>query len=132
MTSQASGTFEVTVKPLPAGEKVDGLTVGRLAVDKRFAGDLEGTSKGEMMTAETGVEGSRGYVAVERVDGALRGRKGTFVLLHQGTMKRGGDLTLMIAVVPDSGTGELVGLAGTVAIVVKDGRHSYDFAYTLP
>ena len=79
MTSHASGTFEVKVKPLPADEKVDGLTVGRLAFDKRFVGDLEGTSKGEMMTAEASVDGSRGYVAIERVDGTLRGRKGTFV-----------------------------------------------------
>ena len=132
MTSHASGTFEVKVKPLPADEKVDGLIVGRMAFDKQFVGDLEGTSKGEMMTAEAGVEGSRGYVAIERVDGTLRGRKGTFVLLHQGTMKRGGDFKLMIAVVPDSGTGQLVGLTGTIAIVINDGTHSYEFDYTLP
>jgi hypothetical protein len=132
MTSHASGTFEVKVKPLPADEKVDGLTVGRIALDKQFAGDLEGTSKGEMMTAETSVEGSGGYVAIERIDGTLRGRKGTFVLLHQGTMKRGGDFKLTITVVPDSGTGQLVGLAGTMAIIVKDGKHSYEFDYALP
>ena len=132
MTSQASGTFEVKVKPLPADGKVDGLTVGRVALDKQFVGDLEGTSKGEMMTAETSVEGSGGYVAIERVDGTLRGRKGTFVLLHQGTMKRGGDFKILIAVVPDSGTGHLVGLTGTMAIVIKDGKHSYEFDYALP
>jgi uncharacterized protein DUF3224 len=86
MTSHASGTFEVKVKPLPADEKVDGLTVGRLALDKQFACDLEETSKGEMMTAETTAEGSGGYVAIEKVSGTLRGRKGTFVLLHHGTI----------------------------------------------
>jgi hypothetical protein len=132
MTSHARGTFEVQVKPLPADEKVDGLTVGRVALDKKFAGDLEGTSKGEMMTAETSVEGSGGYVAIERVTGTLAGRKGTFVLLHQGTMKRGGDFKLTITVVPDSGTGQLVGLTGTLAIIIKDGKHSYELDYTLP
>jgi hypothetical protein len=132
MTSHAGGTFEVKVKPLPADEKVEGLTVGRMAIDKHFVGDLEGTSKGEMMTAGTSVEGSGGYVAIERVDGTLRGRKGTFVLLHQGTMKRGGDFKLTISVVPDSGTGQLVGLTGTMAIVITDGKHSYEFDYALP
>jgi hypothetical protein len=132
MTGHASGTFEVKVKPLPADEKVAGLTVGRLSIDKQLAGDLEGTTKGEMMTAETSVDGSGGYVAIERVDGTLRGRKGTFVLLHQGTMKRGGDFKLIITVVPDSGTGQLVGLTGTMAIIIKDGKHSYEFDYTLP
>ena len=132
MTSHASGTFEVKVKPIPADEKVDGLTVGRMAVAKQFVGDLEGTSQGEMMTAEASVEGSRGYVAIERVEGTLRGRKGTFVVLHQGTMMRGGDFKLIIVVVPDSGTGHLVGLTGTMAIVIKDGKHLYEFDYTLP
>jgi hypothetical protein len=130
--NHAKGTFEVKVKPLSADEKVAGLTVGRLALDKQFAGDLEGTSKGEMMTAETTVEGSGGYVAIERIDGTLAGRKGTFVLLHQGTMKKGGDFKLTIVVVPDSGTGQLAGLAGTLAIIIKDGKHSYEFDYTLP
>jgi uncharacterized protein DUF3224 len=132
MTSRASGTFEVQVKPLPADEKVQGLTVGRMGLDKQFKGDLEGTSKGEMMTAATGVEGSAGYVAIERVEGTLRGREGAFVLLHQGTMKRGGDFNLAIVVVPDSGTGQLAGLTGTMAIVITDGKHSYELAYTLP
>jgi hypothetical protein len=130
-SSHAGGTFEVKVKPLPADEKVEGLTVGRFGIDKQFMGDLEGTSKGEMMTAETSVEGSAGYVAIERVDGTLRGRKGTFVLLHHGTMKRGSDFKLTITVVPDSGTGQLVGLTGTMSIVITDGKHSYEFDYTL-
>lgn len=132
MTSHASGTFEVKVKPLPNDEKVDGLTVGRLSLDKQFKGDLEGTSKGEMMAADTSVQGSAGYVAIERVSGTLRGRSGTFVLLHQGTMHRGGDFKLSIVVVPDSGTGQLASLTGTMAIVIMDGKHSYEFDYTLP
>lgn len=131
MASHGSGTFEVKVKPLPNDEKVAGLTVGRMALDKEFKGDLEGTSKGEMMTADPGVQGSGGYVAIEHVSGTLRGRRGTFTLLHQGTMK-GADFKLSIVVVPDSGTGQLAGLAGTMEIVIKDGKHLYEIDYTLP
>jgi hypothetical protein len=132
MASHASGTFEVKVTPLPADEKVAGLTVGRVAVDKRLLGELEGTSKGEMMTAGPNAEGSGGYVAIEQVEGTLRGRKGTFLLLHQGTMKQNSDFKLTIVVVPDSGTGELAGLTGTMAIIIAGGKHSYEFDYTLP
>jgi hypothetical protein len=101
IASHGSGTFDVKVKPLPNDEKVGGLTVARMSLDKQFKGELEGTSKGEMTTAETSVQGSGGYVAIERVTGTLRSRSGTFVLLHQGTMKRGGDFRLSIVVVPD-------------------------------
>lgn len=99
-------------------------------MDKRFHGDLEATSKGEMLTAGTSVEGSAGYVAIERVSGTLHGRRGTFVLQHSGTMTRGAP-QLTITVVPDSGTNELVGLAGRMVITIADGKHSYDFEYTL-
>ncbi len=129
--SQARGTFEVTVTPLPADEKVAGLTVGRVAIDKRFKGGLVATSKGEMMTVDTGVEGSGAYVAIEQVTGSLDGRRGTFTLVHRGTMQKGGDYQLAISVVPDSGTGELVGLAGTVRITIAAGVHSYELDYTL-
>jgi Protein of unknown function (DUF3224) len=132
MSSRASGTFEVTVKPLPTDEKVAGLPVGRVALDKQFKGGLEGASKGEMMTADTGTQGSGGYVAVERVTGTLEGRPGSFTLLHLGTMRRGGDFKLIIHVVPDSGTDRLAGLSGTMTIVIADGKHSYEFDYTLP
>jgi Protein of unknown function (DUF3224) len=132
VATHASGTFEVKVKPLPTDEKVEGLTVGRLALDKQFRGDLEGTSKGEMMTADPSVQGSGGYVAIERVSGKLSGRSGSFILLHQGTMRRGGEFNLTVTVVPDSGTDQLVGLAGKMAIVITDGKHSYEFDYTLP
>lgn len=131
MSSRASGTFEVKVKPLPNDEKVAGLSVGRMGLEKEWKGDLTGTSKGEMMTIGTSVEGSAGYVAVEQMTVALKGRSGSFALLHQGTMK-GGDFNLTITVVPDSGTGQLVGLSGKLAIVIADGKHSYDFDYTLP
>lgn len=126
--ARASGTFDVTLTPLATDAGDD--APGRMSLDKRFHGDLEGTSKGEMLTAGTEVEGSAGYVAIERVTGTLHGRSGTFVLQHSGTLTRGAP-QLSITVVPDSGTGELVGLAGTMAIEIAGGKHSYDFEYTL-
>jgi Protein of unknown function (DUF3224) len=132
MTSQATGTFEVKVQPLPQDEKVLGVSVGRMSIDKTFKGDLEGTSKGEMMTAMTPVKGSAGYVAMEMVTGAIRGRKGSFTLMHHATMKGNADQRMNIVVVPDSGAGELTGLAGRMEIIIEGGKHSYKFDYTLP
>jgi len=125
VTQQASGTFAVTLTPQECGEA----TLGRMAIDKRFEGDLEGTSKGEMLAAGTAVKSSAGYVALERVTGSLHGRSGTFALQHSGTMNCGA-ATLTIAVVPDSGTGELAGLRGTMAIVISGGAHSYTLEYS--
>ena len=104
---------------------------GRMSIDKQFHGDLEATGKGEMLMAGTAVKGSAGYVAIERVGGKLHGREGTFILQHNGIMTRGaGELT--VSVVPDSGTSELAGLAGEMAInIAANGTHSYDFDYTL-
>ena len=103
-----------------------------MSIDKQYHGDLEGTGKGFMLSsAATIVKGSGGYVAMERVTGTLKGRTGTFILQHSGTMTRGVP-QLMISVVPDSGTGQLMGLAGTLAIKIDEGKHSYEFAYTLP
>jgi hypothetical protein len=131
MTVHATGKFEVTLAPIGTDDKAEGSTLGRLAIEKRFDGDLVGGSKGEMMTAMTGTEGSAGYVAIERFLGTLHGRTGSFVLQHGGIMTRGAP-QLTILVVPDSGTDQLVGLAGRMAIVITDGQHSYDFQYTLP
>jgi hypothetical protein len=100
-----------------------------MSIDKQFHGDLEGTGKGEMLTAGTDT-GSAVYVAIERVTGTLQGRSGTFVLVHHGTMTRDAQ-QLTITVVPDSGTDQLVGLAGAMAINIVDGKHLYDFEYTL-
>jgi Protein of unknown function (DUF3224) len=123
--------FEVTLTPESSDGGGDGISLARMSIDKRYHGDLEATGKGEMLTAMTPVKGSAGYVAVERVFGALQGRKGSFVIQHSGTMTRGAP-SLAISVVPDSGTGELAGIAGRMAIVIADGKHSYDFEYTLP
>jgi hypothetical protein len=131
VSKQASGTFEVKVLPQPAEEKVGDPTVGRLSIDKTFHGDLEATSKGQMLAVGTDVKGSAGYVAMERVAGTLHGHAGTFALQHSGTMTRGTP-QLSVTVVPDSSTGELVGLAGKIEIKIVDGKHLYDFEYTLP
>ena len=130
MTTRASGTFEVKTSPQAPDEGDSGGGLGRMLIDKRFAGDLEGTSKGQMLAAMTGVAGSAGYVAMEQVTGALAGRSGTFVLQHSGTMTRGAP-QLTVSVVPDSGTGGLEGLTGTMQIIIDEGRHSYVFDYTL-
>ncbi len=129
VTNHARGTFEVKVTP--SADVADGAPFGRLSIDKQFHGDLEATSKGEMLAAGTGVtDSSGGYVALELVHGTLQGCGGTFVLQHSGTMTRGAQ-QLSITVVPDSGTGQLQGLAGKMGIVIADGRHSYDFEYTI-
>ncbi len=128
MTIHASGTFDVKLAPQTA-EGDAGL--GRTSIDKQFHGDLEGTSKGQMLSAMGSVKGSAGYVAMERFTGTLKGPTGSFVLQHSGTMTRGTP-QLSVTVVPDSGTGQLEGIAGTLTIKVADGKHSYDFEYTLP
>jgi hypothetical protein len=130
MASRASGTFEVSLIPQPSTDDADGSTVGRLLINKQFHGNLEAESKGQMLTAGTSVKGSAGYVAIERVSGSLHGRSGTFVLQHNGSMTRGAP-QLTITVVPDSGTGELAGLTGKMAINVVDGKHFYEFEYAL-
>jgi Protein of unknown function (DUF3224) len=126
--SHATGPFDV--KLTPQDDKLDP-TLARLIIDKQFHGDLEATSKGTMLSAGTAVKGSAGYVAIELVTGTLHGRTGTFVLQHSATMNRGVP-SLSITVVPDSGTGQLTGLTGTMNIIIAEGKHSYDFSYTLP
>jgi hypothetical protein len=132
MAKRANGTFEVDIKPQAGYANDANAAVGRMSLDKQFHGDLEATSKGEMLAVGTGGEGSSGgYVAMEQVSGSLNGRAGTFALQHSATMTRGTP-QLSITVVPDSGTGQLAGLAGKMAILIDDGKHSYDFEYTLP
>jgi hypothetical protein len=130
LTNHAKGTFEVKVSP-QSDDGVGDPTIGRLALDKQFHGDLEGTSKGQMLAVGDGKPGSSGgYVAMERFNGTLNGRTGTFALQHTATMNRGVP-QISIAVVPDSGTGQLVGIAGKMSINIVEGKHSYEFEYTL-
>ncbi len=125
MTKQASGPFEVKLEPQASDP-----TVGRMSIDKQFHGDLEATSKGQMLAINTDVKGSAGYVAMERVTGTLEGRTGSFALQHSGTMTRGVP-ELLITVVPDSGTDQLAGLSGKMRINIVEGKHSYEFEYSL-
>lgn len=127
-----TGNFEVKLSPLDFyAQGLDGINLGRMSIDKQFKGALEATSKGEMLSAMTKVQGSAGYVAIEQVSGVLSGKKGSFVLQHFGTMNQGSD-RLVLEVVPNSGSGELSSLAGTMAIKIEGGKHCYEFEYELP
>jgi hypothetical protein len=128
---QAKGTFEVKLDPQGDADKAEGSTLARMSIDKKYHGDLEGTAQGTMLTAGTDVKGSAGYVAVERVTGTLNGKSGSFVLQHSGTLTRGAAVQ-NISVVPDSGTGQLAGIAGKFVVIIAEGKHSYEFDYTLP
>ena len=130
-TRTAKGSFEVKIQPEGEPDASDGNTLGRMSLDKVYAGDLVGTAKGTMLTAMTGTQGSAGYVAIERVTGSLHGRKGSFVFQHSGTMSRGAQ-ALSITIVPDSGTGELAGIEGTFKRTIVDGKHLYEIEYSLP
>ena len=127
---RAAGTFEVKLAPQSLADSQADPLLGRLSIDKQFSGDLQGTSKGEMLSARTAIDNSAGYVAIERVTGTLSGKKGSFVLQHSGTMTRG-EQRLEITVVPDSGTGELVGLTGTMSIKIDGKKHSYELTYSI-
>ncbi len=131
MTTHANGRFDVKMAPQAADDATGGAAIGRMALDKQFHGDLAAHSKGQMLAHRTSVAGSAGYVAMEIVSGTLHDRNGSFVMQHSGTMTRGA-AQLTLTVVPDSGTDQLEGLAGKMAIVIADGQHSYAFEYTLP
>lgn len=127
VTAHATGTFEVKLTP-QAG---DDPALGRMTIEKQIHGGIEGASSGQMLTAGTAVKGSAGYVAIEKVSGAVNGHKGSFILQHTATMNRGVP-SLSITVVPDSGTEQLAGITGRMYIDISGGKHSYDFEYTLP
>jgi hypothetical protein len=136
MPTHATGTFDVKLVPQPpldeANDKAEGSTLARMSIDKQFHGDLEATAKGQMLTCVTDVKGSAGYVAIERITGTLNGRTGSFVLQHNGILTRGAQQQ-SVTVVPDSGTGQLAGIAGKMTGTVDAaGKHSYDIEYTLP
>ncbi len=131
MTSRATGTFTVAMKPLSDPDETPGTKLGRMSLAKTFAGDLVATSAGEMLTAMSETKGSAGYVAIERVTGTLAGRVGNFVFQHSSVMDRGVP-TQSIRVVPDSGSGALVGLVGSFVIEMVEKQHHYVFEYTLP
>lgn len=126
----ANGPFDVTVTP--QDDQSEDPLLGRMMLDKQYHGELEGTGKGQMLTAGTSVKGSGAYVAIEKVSGTLKGRQGTFVLQHTGTMTQNSP-QLTITVVPDSGTEELAGISGNMIIrIAADGKHLYEFEYSIP
>ncbi|KAG8152714.1 DUF3224 domain-containing protein [Burkholderia catarinensis] len=127
----ANGPFEVKLNPESLSSVAEHTGLGRMSLDKQFHGDLEAVSHGEMLAFRSSVQGSAGYVAMETVHGVLGGHKGSFVLQHSSTMTRG-QPTQSITVVPDSGTGELLGLSGSMIIHIDNGQHSYSFDYALP
>jgi hypothetical protein len=135
MATHASGTFEVKLLPQPPDDKAEGSILGRMSIDKQFHGDLEGTAKGQMLTAGTDVKGSAGYVAIERVTGTLHGRSGSFVLEHSGTLTKGA-AQQSITMVPDSSAGQLDSLTGKMMVTTLTENirttSTYDFEYTLP
>ena len=122
--THATGPFDVKMTPQ------DTAPVARMSLGKQYHGDLEAIGEGQMLTASTETKGSAGYVAIERVTGTLNGRKGSFVLQHHGIMDRGMP-SLMVTIVPDSGTGELAGLKGKMEIRNDAGRHAYELEYDL-
>jgi hypothetical protein len=127
---RATGTFDVSLKPLSMDNDPGTQLLGRMSIDKQFRGDVEATSKGQMLTGGTIIKNSAGYVAIERVTGSVKGRKGSFILQHNGTMNRG-EPSLVITVVPDSGTEQLEGLKGSMKIDIDAGKHSYELEYVL-
>ena len=131
MTQSARGEFVVSLKPLTFEGVDPEFKLGRMSIDKQISGDLTASTAGQMLSAMTATDGSAGYVAIERVAGVLNGKRGTFVLQHSGTMNRGAP-ALAVTVVPDSGTGELVGLEGEFKIIIEEGKHHYEFTYRLP
>lgn len=126
-----TGTFNAILNPLDGYAKGEyGIKLGRMSIQKTWNGELKAKSKGEMVSAMTPVKGSAGYVAVEQVSGTLAGKKGSFVLQHYGIMDKGKD-RLILEVVPDSGTDELQGLTGKMAIRIEEGTHYYEFEFEL-
>ena len=128
---RATGSFEVILQPLSNADVTGDAMLGRLLLTKKFSGDLQASARGQMLSAGTTTRGSAGYVAIDHVTGELDGRKGSFMLQHSGSMNRGVP-TLSIMVVPDSGTGELTGISGTLSVNIIDGKHFYDFIYSIP
>lgn len=127
----AQGSFEVTLQPEPPFHNEEGVALGRITVQKTFAGPLEGTSTVYMLSARTQAPGSAGYVALELVQASLEGKAGSFVVLHLATMHQG-EQAMQLTISPNSGTGELAGIAGTMQIEIKEGQHLYTIDYSLP
>jgi hypothetical protein len=131
MHAHATGSFSISMTPATAPQRAGRTSLGRVLLEKVYAGDLVATAKGEMLNAVTDTQGAAGYVAMEAITGVLQGRQGSFVAQHFGTMADGKQ-QLSIVIVPHSGTGQLTGISGTLAIRIENGQHFYDIDYSLP
>jgi hypothetical protein len=132
-TMHAHGPFDVKI--IPQDDKLnDGIS--RMVLGKEYHGDLEGASQGQMLAVGS-AKSSGVYVAIETFAGTLltssgEKKSGGFSLHHTGIMTKNSP-SLSINVVPDSGTGQLAGISGKMNIIIApDGKHSYEFEYTLP
>ena len=129
----AEGPFEVQVIPQPRDAAQSSVAIDRLLLEKRYRGGLDASARGQMLGVQGAVETSGAYVAIERVEGTLDGRRGAFALQHSGTMTKATGYAMDVKIVPDSGTGELTGIAGKLTILIAPGgAHSYKLDYTLP
>jgi hypothetical protein len=130
----ATGSFAVTVTPAEPAALAKEAGLGVYTLDKSFSGELEASSKGEMLTGSTESTGAMAYVAIERVTGTLKGRSGSFLLMHNASMLKTDPASgvMQVVVVPQSGTDQLTGLSGKMTINIEGGKHSYDLEYQLP
>jgi len=130
-TKIAKGTFEVKVTPVKDDDAsiVEGM--GRLTLNKTWSGELVGTSKGQMLGYSDKAQTTGGYVAMEVFTGTVNGKKGSFALQHVGTMEKG-KFAINVEIIPGSGTADLTGITGKLEIIIADGKHSYELAYSLP
>jgi Protein of unknown function (DUF3224) len=132
----AQGSFEIKMTPDEPTDFEKANDIARFTSEKTWHGDFEGLSHGEMITGSTSSTGSMAYVAIERMTGRLNGRQGSFTFTHRATMMKGdapsaGELS--VVVVPNSGTGELTGIAGSLTIHIDaQGKHTWTFDYSLP
>ena len=123
------GTFDVTMHPEPPYSERDGVTLARAVFDKTFHGPLTATGRVEFLSVRAGENAA--YVALERIEGTLDGRAGSFVVTHRALASRAAK-TLQIEVVPGTGTGALAGLEGTIDVEIVEKKHHYTMTYALP
>lgn len=127
----AKGSFEVKLAPIEAYNSEPAAKLGRMSLDKQFHGDLEASSKGEMLHIVGETSGPSAAVAVERVSGTLSGKSGSFALYHVGVMENRVPKFWRVNVAPDSGTGELAGMKGEMKIIIEGKEHRYELEYEL-
>jgi hypothetical protein len=128
---QAKGTFKVEMTPETNSISMNApAQYARMSLTKAFGGDLTGNSIGEMLSVRLADSASAGYVALEQFTGSLGDASGSFVLQHYGTMTSESS-TLLLKIVPDSGTNALTGISGEMAIDISEGQHFYELTYEL-